>query len=951
MEQKIFLQSFNSKKSVNTSEGLNTHLFGKRKLLPTNDYGSVINQYEQYTKEREKCNIIRLTCQVNPICSNVLFNDITEVVKYEGSDDVSFLNYGIGSKLSKDLQKVECKTNSETFWTGGTVNGEKSAFQSKNFFINPIRDTQLSNNECGFVYHCGLDILNNHLLRTQSFKCICPTENNTEYIDFNTMGDKMRTVKGEQVIDYIYYPGTANENTHLVKFHLYQYDDILSFSDTKSQRLIKKYNGWIGFVNKSKLKTYKEFQDSQILEIERPIMYKNGGDFIDMYPSRDLYSFVPKYNSYKHRIEKNWAYAITYPSSSTTDGFETIFETNNNINAPKAIYYDENTKSDNGTTQLVIYSIIKHGLKEGDYVNIYKTYTSANTNTKVTEKVLNSVEVTNVVDDFIFTVANNGLQISNAWVYLSDTDLNASSITITISGTDKTYLIDGNYHKYYYSGTSVDKKYYITNSQYVNFDDSALNISYKKVTNDIECDYYARIFSRLPNFKWASDDTSSEYEIYKNNGQTLKKYQDFKYEFENHISRLAFAKNIYSDDIGELVFTDDMDISNLHDNLGRPLSSLYITFFKNNKGYKEWYGDLVYKNWSEKTINEENDEIEFSHCFGRLMCGIECSDESKYNEKLPNIHKINSESLEGLDVDKINSTERDYNDSCKADNSEIIYWNDTNFYGDICCYDNYNALETILQPILYRFNTAQRECSINANDHFLTFGYDEITTDDYDKSSDEYYAITTKAYSEKSNKKFEGYYYQPSYEIPIKTFDVLQSMMPDMLTIKKFSPKEITTLTYHYLTVGDKAMLYDSKNEKYYTLVTIKGENDNYRTFSYKAYDENDNEIQLIGLEKANLKLFKLDNMDIPSYARLLKDGTCRYIWRNIVNNGMSSDDTVETYPFTNGAFYINKRIDIYVRRQDPYGEYDLYDSTDIPGNEMDSTTENNYVTDDEITC
>ena len=49
------------------------------------------------------------------------------------------------------------------------------------------------------------------------------------------------------------------------------------------------------------------------LEIERPYMYMNGGDFVDMYPGRDLYTFLPKYNKFRKRIEKNWNYCMTYP--------------------------------------------------------------------------------------------------------------------------------------------------------------------------------------------------------------------------------------------------------------------------------------------------------------------------------------------------------------------------------------------------------------------------------------------------------------------------------------------------------------------------------------------------------------------------------------------------------------------------------------------------------------
>ena len=95
MDTKIFLQGFDSKVSSNTSEGVNVQFKGRKKLLPLNDVAEVISQYDQYREEREKCNIIRLTCQVNPICSNVLFNKITEIVKHEGYSGVSFINYAV----------------------------------------------------------------------------------------------------------------------------------------------------------------------------------------------------------------------------------------------------------------------------------------------------------------------------------------------------------------------------------------------------------------------------------------------------------------------------------------------------------------------------------------------------------------------------------------------------------------------------------------------------------------------------------------------------------------------------------------------------------------------------------------------------------------------------------------------------------------------------------------
>lgn len=1011
MDTKIFLQGFNSKKSSNTSNGVNVELKGRRKLLPLNDVAEVISQYDLYTEERENCNIIRLTCQVNPICSNVLFNKITEIVKGEGSDKITFINYGV-SNDDQPFNNVVYKPSSMIFWSSSTMsyitvdNSTTTTDSTENLHpTNAIRDTQLSkydsNDEC-FVYHCGIDFFNNHLLRSKTFKTVCKMPNNysTTYTAFNTIADMMRDVKGNNVTEKLYYPTSAmvQGNAKLVTMHLYGYDDIDTFDDCVSNKLIKKYNGWLGFNNKSKIKSYEDFVESKSLNIDRPIMYENGGNFIDMYPTRDLYSFVPKFNKHRDRIEKNWNYCITYPSSSFTPSdnskpFSDVIECNDGINSLKAMYFDENTRADNGTSQLVIYGISKHGLRKGDYVNIYKTYVtdlywvessgkivsekfetrqeandaklileydypsntySISSETKVTvnKKVIDNAEVSEIVDPYIFVVFNSDAQISKYWVYLSESEKSGSTpLTIkrnTEDGGNLQVQISQD-RKYFYNTGNTDIRYYIINGSYVNFDDKTLNISYKKVVNDIECDYYVRIFSRFPNFKFASADTSNEYEIYrKHNGHTmLDIYQDRKYEFESHVSRLAFAKNIYSDNIGEIVFTDDIDISNIKDNLGRPLTSLYLTIIKNNMGYKEWYGG--YSGWKVDDISDSS--IEYSHCFGKITCGLETSEESIENVGINSINRINN--IEGnagyIIGGEINPT------SDTIDTNEIWYNTDKHFYGDLCYYDNYNALEIPIQQVMHRFNTAQRESSqMESGRYFSAYTYDEIMYDDYDASNK--FEIKTISVPNMNVLK-EGYYYEPHYEIPIKTFDKLQTATPDFLTIRRIirndGTYQITTLQQHFLSVGDKSMIYDKVDNIYFDCVTVNGVGDNYKVFTCKVYNEGSETLAELSVEDlSRYRLFKMDNLDIPSYAKVLKDGTCRVIWRNILNNGFNkSDNSVEEYPFTNGAFYINKKIDIYVRRQDPYNIWGLYDECDEKGNEMDISTENNYVKDGDIVC
>ena len=947
MDAKIFLQSHLSKKSSNTSNGVNVQFKGRRKLLPTNDVSEIVSQYDQYLLERESCNKIRLTCQVNPICTNVLFNPITEIVRYEGSNNVELLNY-------LDERSIELK-NTDLLYKDTKVLCSSSS--SSNHHTNAIRDTQLSNTKNGFIYHCGLDILNNHLIRSNTFKTICRRDNKSDV--FNTIGDTMRDVSGNQVIETLYFPVSSSVEGHKkdVEAHIYRYDDILQFDESISNRLIKKYDGWVGFYNRSKIKSYSNFENGDIMDIERPIMYKNGGDFIEMYPDRSLYSFVPKFNKYRNRIEKNWEYCITYPSSSTTEGFESII--NGDLKSLKAIYFDENSQGDNGGSQLVIYGITKHGLKVGDFVNIYNTYIEDGKT--VNEVVAYSAEVTNVVDDYIFILQGISSTISDTWCYLSD-------MTKKENDNETLYYNDVGYKNHsnkYLKKSGSDTKYYIINNKYVNLDDKAQNISYKKVVNGVECDYYVRVFEKVPNFKNASAVTSSEYDIYKNDSELIHEYQDKKYDFESHVSRLAFAKNIYGDDVGEIVFTDDIDISNLIDNLGRPISTLYIMFFKSNKGYKEWYGfytqEDIKKN--EKRIDINSDNVTYSHCFGMLTCGYETSDESICNSDIDSIYTINNigDSSQGISISKLNKGRGDY-----YHDTEIAYDVDKKFYGDICCYDGYNIVEESIQPIMHRFNTAQRESSKSlSNVFYQKFNYDNIIYDDYDINQN--FTIKTDVVKNVNQKK-EGYYYKPFYPIEIKTFGSLNSVSPDFLKIigiKKYDGENgryysISTLSYHYLSPGDKSMIYDTEQDKYYTLVTIKNNESNYKKFYFVAYDEKGTEkVDLDISDYSKFKLFKIDNLEVSSHASLLKDGTCRFVWRDLYNNGFSptSAKSTEEYPFTNGAFYINKRIDIYVRRQDPYGVYGLYDGAgidaDISGDDSytEVVSDNNYVKSDDIKC
>ena len=91
--KKILLSSAENKKAETLEKSLQINLSGGARLLPESDVSGVLDAYDEYLSERSKSNKFRLVFNVKPLCSNLLFNPITEMVKDEGSENVFCLNY------------------------------------------------------------------------------------------------------------------------------------------------------------------------------------------------------------------------------------------------------------------------------------------------------------------------------------------------------------------------------------------------------------------------------------------------------------------------------------------------------------------------------------------------------------------------------------------------------------------------------------------------------------------------------------------------------------------------------------------------------------------------------------------------------------------------------------------------------------------------------------------
>lgn len=100
---------------------------------------------------------------------------------------------------------------------------------------------------------------------------------------------------------------------------------------------------------------------------------------------------------------------------------------------------------------------------------------------------------------------------------------------------------------------------------------------------------------------------------------------EYRNDFDKEQYPLAFSRTIYNDKITQITFTDTIDITDIKDNLGRPLSELYVTIVKNNQGYQRWYKSESPTTMPYKESNNDptiDVDIEFSHCFGRLNSGL-----------------------------------------------------------------------------------------------------------------------------------------------------------------------------------------------------------------------------------------------------------------------------------------------------------------------------------------
>jgi hypothetical protein len=883
-------------------------------ILPHEHVEKKVNEYALFMKEYENSNKYRLICSFKPICSNILFNTITEIVGDEGSDKCVF--YGINAPS-------EVKDTSLINYLDYTKRG--NSFLTRK---SMIEDTGYSHQKCGNIaYHCGYDIFNNHILRSKDFivinKMNSGYDNNKRPL-FNTLSDYLRDAKGDIKKELNVKDETS---TNVKEKRVYVGDSINNYFNTITENLTE-IDGWIGFKNKVFL-NIPNYGDN--ISINKVINNKSIGEFIDMYPDKTLFSILPKYNSYRDRYENNWEFCLTYPyANDEMHDLVNYQYTNNgvvyNYNGIECIFKLDDVLQigDVIDTRLItLRTFVEHGLVNGDEIKISVFY-------KKEDGTTYTYETPNVCR--VFGIGNTSYE-KKQYFKIRIQDIQNLILNLMVYGVGTVNIKEDT------DGTLSFDPFALEIDTFEYF---GIKFRFTKVVGGRKSKYYLRKFKRLT----TKDDAEYAYTL----------------------NKVAYSTTIFKERCGEIIFDEIIDVEGILDNNGRQLNEIYLTTFKTNYGYKEWYYN---KNYTGETV-------EFSHCFGKLSSGFDLpSDELCKDYNVHALHNIDNY----IDYYKKES----YPKSGKPLDKELSKNNTREFYGDLVEFNENSLQENILEEVYFRFNTAQREFYKKGNDEFKTFTYSDILVDDEDcKETFSIGENATFTIQERDirvdnkndvdtdmhiNINPEGYIYKPNYRFLLKEYDENvywgNDTYIELLSITCVSSGE--TFTYYDKEAYEYEITCNEKilSEKYiYLNVYDKIYLTNKQNFSEMTYgvithvDLKDKKYRFIidigGLEKKiNNYLFFRENPLKPKNVYMFKDGSGVYNWREFKkHSNIEQNSPLYQRPFVNGTHYLYKDIDFYLKRQDPNGLFMLSFNSDmqlskinltILGNQKD-VSNNNYV-------
>jgi hypothetical protein len=147
------------------------------------------------------------------------------------------------------------------------------------------------------------------------------------------------------------------------------------------------------------------------------------------------------------------------------------------------------------------------------------------------------------------------------------------------------------------------------------------------------------------------------------------------------IYQAAFSQTVFNDEICQFVFNEDIDVGKVVDNLGRPLSEIYLTIIKNR------------------------DYLIGFPFFTSIQAGVECGfvDGILNDDNIPDIRRMR-DGQQGA-IGTLSATQ--YRSSPIPLTSGITI-GDSYFYGDVVEFNEFEQIEHVLGVVAHRFNTVNR---------------------------------------------------------------------------------------------------------------------------------------------------------------------------------------------------------------------------------------------------
>jgi hypothetical protein len=180
----------------------------------------------------------------------------------------------------------------------------------------------------------------------------------------------------------------------------------------------------------------------------------------------------------------------------------------------------------------------------------------------------------------------------------------------------------------------------------------------RKIVNDVESEYYFRLFTKIKT-KSSPVIENDDYETY----------------------QAGFSENFFNDQIIQFVFNEDIDVSDLTDNLDRPLSEIYLTMVKTD---------------SNQLFTQVKSGIETPFIFNLTQTNV-----LPYLKDVPVINRIHNAPL----LPYVSNTPLESN----------VTFNNNFFYGDLVEFNKSTLVETVLADVQHRFNTSNRQTAPTLN--------------------------------------------------------------------------------------------------------------------------------------------------------------------------------------------------------------------------------------------